>query len=47
MTTSFAYPQSALLADYARASVGLVFAAFGLIVLLGAAGMSVDFGYLR
>jgi Flp pilus assembly protein TadG len=26
---------------------GLVFAAFGLIVLLGAAGMSVDFGYLR
>jgi Flp pilus assembly protein TadG len=26
---------------------GLVFAAFGLIVLLGAAGMSVDIGYLR
>jgi Flp pilus assembly protein TadG len=26
---------------------GLVFAALGLIVLLGAAGMSVDFGYLR
>jgi Flp pilus assembly protein TadG len=26
---------------------GLVFAAFGLVVLLGAAGMSVDFGYLR
>ncbi len=26
---------------------GLIFAAFGLIVLLGAAGLSVDFGYLR
>jgi Flp pilus assembly protein TadG len=26
---------------------GLVFAAFGLVVLLGAAGMSVDIGYLR
>ena len=30
-----------------QAGYGLVFAAFGLIVLLGAAGLSVDIGYLR
>jgi Flp pilus assembly protein TadG len=30
-----------------EAGYGLVFAAFGLIVLLGAAGLSVDIGYLR
>jgi hypothetical protein len=32
MTTNFAYPQAALLADYARAAAGLVFAAIAILL---------------